>query len=269
MPAEEGRGADRVRLSPEDLRRRHAGRVRSRPRDRGRRVDGPGRPVGLRQDDGPADGGRARGDHRRRDPDRRPHRQRPDAEGTQHRDGLPELRSLSAHDRRGQPRLQPQAPQDAEEGDPGAGPARGEHPPDRGLPQAQAARSLGRSASAGRHGARDRPRAGGLSDGRAALEPRREAAGTDAGRDPPAAAAARCDDDLCHARPGRGDDDGRPRRGHERRAPAAGRHAAGALRQACQRVRRRLHRLSLDQPGRGQAGAEQRALWPSSSATTA
>ena len=133
---------------------------------------------------------------------------------------------------------------------------RGEGPPDRGVPEAQAARALGRSAAARRDGARDRARAAGLPDGRAAVEPRREAARADARRDPPAAAAARRDDDLRHARPGRGDDDGRPRRRHERRAPAAGRHAAGALRPAGQRVRRGLHRLTVDQPRRGAARAD-------------
>ena len=146
---------------------------------------------------------------------------------------------------------------------------RGEDPPDRGVPEAQAARALGRSASARRDGPRDRPRAAGLPDGRAALEPRREAARADARRDPPAAAAARRDDDLRHARPGRGDDDGRPRRRHERRAPAAGRHAAGALRPAGQRVRRGLHRLALDQPRRGAARADERPRRRSPSATTA
>ena len=40
------------------------------------------------------------------------------------------------------------------------------------------------------------------------------------------------DDDLRHARPGRGDDDGRPRRRHEQGAAAAGRRAAAALRPA-------------------------------------
>ena len=57
--------------------------------------------------------------------------------------------------------------------------------------QAQASRALGRAAPARRHGPRHRPRAGGVPDGRAALEPRRQAARADARRDPPAAAAAR------------------------------------------------------------------------------
>ena len=53
-----------------------------RPRDRGRRVRGVRRAIGLRQDDGAADGRRARGDHRRRAPDRRRRRQRPRAAAT-------------------------------------------------------------------------------------------------------------------------------------------------------------------------------------------
>ena len=57
-----------------------------------------------------------------------------------------------------------------------------------------------------------------VPDGRAALEPRREAARPDARRHREAPARARDDDDLRHARPGRGDDDGRPRRGDEPRA---------------------------------------------------
>ena len=90
------------------------------------------------------------------------------------------------------------------------------------LLEAQAARALGRPAPARGDGTRDRPRAAGLPDGRAALEPRREAARSDARRDPPAPAPARHDHDLRDARPGRGDDDGRPHRGHERRPPPAG-----------------------------------------------
>ena len=108
----------------------------------------------------------------------------------------------------------------------------------------------------------------GVPDGRAALEPRRQATRSDERRDPPAAAPARRDDDLRHARPGRGDDDGRSRRGDERRAPAAGGHAAGALRPAGERVRRRLHRLPRDQPRRGASSSGRTAGSPSASAST-
>src|SRR5262245_36785836 len=69
-------------------------------------------------------------------------------------------------------------------------------------------RALRRPAPAGRDGPRDRARAAGIPDGRAALEPGREASRADAGRDPPAPAEARCHHDLRHARPSRGDDHG-------------------------------------------------------------
>ena len=66
------------------------------------------------------------------------------------------------------------------------------------------------------------------------------------------------DDGLRHARPGRGDDDGRPRRGDAQgRAPAGG-GTAGALRQARQPLRRRLHRQPGDEPRRGDARARRR-----------
>ena len=56
-----------------------------------------------------------------------------------------------------------------------------------------------------------------VPDGRAALEPRREAARADARRGLTAAAAAGDDDGLRDPRPDRGDDARRPRRGHARR----------------------------------------------------
>ena len=57
--------------------------------------------------------------------------------------------------------------------------------------EAQAARALRRPAPARRDGARDRARAAGVPDGRAALEPRREAARADARRDREAPARPR------------------------------------------------------------------------------
>ena len=56
------------------------------------------------------------------------------------------------------------------------------------------------------------------------------------------------DDALRHARPDRGDDDGRPGRGHARGAPPAGGPPAAALRPPRQPLRRRLHRLAGDEP---------------------
>ncbi len=107
---------------------------------------------------------------------------------------------------------------------------------------AQAAQPLRRPAPACRDGPRDRAPAGRLPDGRAALEPRREAARADARGDRAPAAGPRRHHDLRHARPGRGDDDGRPRRRHAQGRAAAGGAAAGALRPAREPLRRRLHR---------------------------
>ena len=76
-------------------------------------------------------------------------------------------------------------------------------------------------------GPRDRPGAEGVPDGRAALQPRRQAAGSDSRRDRTHPPPPGHDDRVRHPRPGRGDDDGRPDRGHEGRAPPAGRHPAG------------------------------------------
>ena len=55
------------------------------------------------------------------DPDRRPRRERGLAEGPRRRDGLPELRALSAHDGRAEPRVRPQAAQARQGGDRAAG----------------------------------------------------------------------------------------------------------------------------------------------------
>ena len=99
-----------VRARQQDL-RRLPGRQGSQPRDRRRRVHGPGRTVRLRQDDQPADDRRPRGDHQRHAPDRRPRRQRRPAQGSRHRDGLPELRALPAHVGPREPRVRAQAAQ--------------------------------------------------------------------------------------------------------------------------------------------------------------
>src|SRR2546421_670840 len=75
-----------------------------------------------------------------------------------------------------------------------------------------------------RVGRGDGPGAAGIPDGRAAVQPGRQAASADAGGDRAHPADAAGDDAVCDARPGRGDDDGPPRRGHARRRAAAGRH---------------------------------------------
>ena len=108
---------------------------------------------------------------------RRPRRQRPAAEGPRHRDGLPELRALPAHDRLRQHGLRSAPP--AASRRPVIERARRDAPRDartRGPAREEAAHALGRPAPARRDGPGDRARAAGVPDGRAALEPRREAA---------------------------------------------------------------------------------------------
>ena len=121
----------------------------------------------------------------------------------------------------------------------------------RGLPPAQAEGALRWPASARGHGPRDRPSPAGVPHGRAAVEPRRQAPRTDPYADRGAAASARDHHRLRHPRPGRGHDDGRPGRGPQGRAAAAGRHPAADVRPPEQRVRGRVHRLSADEPHRG------------------
>ena len=118
-------------------------------------------------------------------------------------------------------------------------------------------------APAGRDGAGDRAPAEGLPDGRAALEPRRQAAGADPRRDLPTAAPARRDHGVRHPRPGGGDDDGRSCRGAVAGIAAAGRHAAEPVRPPGQPLRRDVHRLATDEraarhpdPGRRWRGAD-------------
>ena len=88
------------------------------------------------------------------------------------------------------------------------------HPRPRRAARPQAGRALRRPAAAGRDGSGDRAPPAGVPDGRAAVEPRREAARADAVRDRADPARPRRHDDLRHPRPDRGDDDGRPRRRH-------------------------------------------------------
>ena len=129
------------------------------------------------------------------------------------------------------------------------------HPRPDPAPRPQARQPLRRPAPARRHGPRDRAQPEGLPDGRAAVEPRRQAARADAHRGLADPAAARHDHRLRDPRPDRGHDPRRPRRRHaaRRRAPA-GRHAEGALRGPDQPVRRRLHRLARHELPAGAPG---------------
>src|SRR5207253_2297856 len=82
----------------------------------------------------------------------------------------------------------------------------------------EATHALGWPAPARRDGSRSRARAAGVPDGRAAVEPRCQAARRDARRDPAHPARSRGDDDLRHARSDGSDDHGRPRRGDAARS---------------------------------------------------
>ena len=175
------------------LRRRLRGRQGHEPGRRRRRVHDSRRTVGLREVDRAADGRRTRGHHRRRAEDRRPGRQRQGAEGPRHRDGVPELRAVSAHDRAREHGLRAEAGEDAGGRDRPQGQRGGEDPRPRAAPRSQAGQPVGRPAPARRDGPRDRPQPERVPDGRAAVEPRRQAARADADRDlaDPAAARAR------------------------------------------------------------------------------
>ena len=100
-----------------------------------------------------------------------------------------------------------------------------------------------------RHAARgDRPGAGaaaeGDADGRADRRARRQAARGNAGRNQAAARQAGLHHHLCHPRPDRGDEPGRPHRHHARGRVAAGGHARSGLFAAAKPVRGAIRRQS-------------------------
>ncbi len=172
---------------------------------------------------------RAGGDHLRRHRDRRHRGERHPAARPRHRHGVPELRALSAHERLRQHGLRPEAaevPQGRDQAPRGRG---GRHPRHRDAARPQAQGALGRPAPARGHGPRHRAQPQGVPVRRTAVQPRCQAARADAHRDQEGAPEGPHHDRLRHARPGRGDDAGRPRGGHEPRHHRAGRPAAGAL----------------------------------------
>ena len=187
---------------------------------------------------------------------KRRHRRR--APRPRHRDGVPELRALPAHERAAEPRLRPEDAQDGQGRDQPARGRRREDPRPQRAARAQARPALRRPAPARRDGARHGARARRVPHGRAAVEPRRQAARRHARRARAPARAPRRDDGLRHPRPGRGHD-ARPAGGRAaRRPPAAVRRAADAVRQPGQPVRGRLHRQPGDEPGRGDDQRRQR-----------
>ena len=95
----------------------------------------------------------------------------------------------------------------------------------------------------------------GVPDGRAAVQPGRQAAGADAHPGLPDPEEPGHHHALRHPRPDRGDDPRRPGRGHEGRRGAAGRLAGLPLRPPEEPVRGRLHRQPVDElPARAAQG---------------
>ena len=179
-------------------------------------------------------------------------RQRPAAEGPRHRDGLPELRALPAHELVRQHGVRAQDARASTR------------------PRSTGACATPRGCSGSTTCSTKKPRT--LSGG----QRQRVAMGRAIVREPQAflmdeplsnldaklrvqmrAEIARIqrdldgDDDLRHARPVGGDDARRPRRRDAQGRAAAARHAADALPQARQPLRRRVHRLARDEPRRG------------------
>ena len=184
------------------------------------------------------------------DLDRRRGHHRAAAATARHRDGVPELRALSAHERAAEPRFRAQRSPDTEVGDRAPGRRGGGIARSRGSPRSQARQALGRTAPARRDGAGDHPPAQGVPDGRAALESRRQAPGGDARLARRAARTPLRHERLRHPRPDRGDDARPARRGDARRADRPGRRAAAPVPGSGRRLRRVVHRLAVDEPRR-------------------
>ena len=196
----------------------------------GRRVHGPARPVRQRQVDRPAPDRRPRGRDRGPHLHRRQGRHRSAAGRARDRDGVPVLRAVPASRRGGEHPVRAQGARRRRGRARGAPQARRRPAGPVGPARAQAVAAFRRAAPARGARPRHRRRDAHLPDGRADVEPRCAAPRRDAPRDPRAAAAPRHDDDLRHARPDRGDDDGRPDRAAEGRPYRTGCAAARAVR---------------------------------------
>ena len=134
-------------------------------------------------------------------------------------------------------------------------------PADRGTARPQAEGAFGRTTSARGNRSRDRARASALPLRRAPLQSRCSAARRDAHADQTTAHEFSGDQRLCHPRPNRGDDAGRPHRRSSERHHRAGGHAGAALRQARQSFCRRVHRFAEDElPGRKAPAGKRRAV---------
>ncbi len=146
-----------------------------------------------------------------------------------HRHGVSELCALSAYERLRQHGVRPQAAELRARGDQAPGRHAAEHSRHRASARAQAEGAVRRPEAARGDGTGDRAQSPRVPVRRAAVESRRQTARADAHRDQEGPPDRPDDDDLRHARPGRGDDARRPRGGDERGPDRAGRAAAGAV----------------------------------------
>ncbi len=123
--------------------------------------------------------------------------------------------------------------------------------PARAVPDSQAEQAVRRRAAAGGARPRDGAPSEGVPDGRAADQPRRRAARRHARGGQARPAAPEHHDDLRHARSDRGDGAGSPDRDPQQGQARAARRPDGGLRAPGVAVRRALHRVAADEPGRG------------------
>ena len=181
-------------------------------------------------------------------------------------DGVPVIRALSAQDGVREHRVSADR-EKAREGRDRRGRARsGRERAARTAALALPAPALGRTAAARGARARDHPQAGGVPDGRAAVESRRQAARPHAGGTQAHAARTRHHDDLRHARPDRGDDARASRRADRQGRVAATGYPGAHLFGPGQSVRRGVHRFAADElPARHAQGsvASRRRVWRS------
>ena len=242
------------RLEPR-LRRRSTRSTDVTLDDPARRVHRPARPLRLRQVDGAQLHRRPAAVDRRRHLARRAAASTAAPGGARLRHGVPELRAVPAHERAQEYRLRPddaaacRRPRPTRRVDEALALVRLQGQGDK-LPGQLSGGQQQRVAIA--RAIVDRAAAG--ADGRAALQPRRQAAARDARRDPPHPRHARLDHHLRHARPGRGAVARRPHRraARRRRSARSARRRSSIARPGASRCRR-VH--GLPQPARTAASS--------------
>ena len=194
-------------------------------------------------------------DHPRRDPAGRQVDQQHLAAQARHRDGVPELRAVPAHDGGRKPRLPAGGAQHVQGGSRRQGQARARHGADGRICGPPPGAAFGRPAAAYRAGPRAGVRARACADGRTAGRARQAAARAHAVRDQAHPRTPGRDGRLRHPRPVRGADHVEPCRGLRRRGDPAAGAARCALRKARKRLRRAVHRREQQADGRrGGAG---------------